>query len=251
MDLTRNFKVQAENLRNALASSGITVTSAQALELVAKQYGQRSWAPVQAALKRHKKPVLADLVSPHTPEAILVDMGDYDDGPAWYKIIFEELDTELMNVLHRPGELGQFLNRYYDGESTVVIAIERERFEHRFTVADLVGIEYIGNGAWRLKSGLTMKFDRALPYIHEEHLPIFVPRVVDSVQGASTIACRYVVRGSMVEGTLIVAPGLEAKEAVRQIAVMLEVMEGRAIAENEEPKQTVQDAAHQLGCEFL
>jgi hypothetical protein len=251
MDLTRNFKVQAENLRKALASSGFTVTSAQALELVARQYGQRSWAPMQAALKRQGKPVLNDLSSPYTPEAIEVDMGDFDDGPAWYKINHEMYDTEILEVLHRPALLVKHLKEYHNGdENTVVIGIYKDSLEHQFTVADLKDIEYTGNGAWRLQSGLTMRFDRGLPYVHEEHLPFVVPRVLDSVQGVTAVALRATVRGCLVEGTLIVAPTLDAKEVKAEVLGRLEALEGRPVAEDEEPLQTVQDVAHQFGCEF-
>jgi hypothetical protein len=97
----QTVKAQAKALRQALAASGISVSHAQSLELIAQQYGARDWNTLSARLGHRDTPAELALGArvkghylgqPYTGEIVSIS------GPSGHRSVEIVLDEPIDTV---------------------------------------------------------------------------------------------------------------------------------------------------------
>lgn len=197
MSKLATLRAQANNLKQALADQGITLTKAQALEAIAKQYGQPNWDTAAGILNKKPSPKktysLADMplrpseirVETNSPRAITYDVDFYEE--------------EGIALLNDWKALEAHIAQYYsDGLDSGAIGLHGDGQDARFTFRQLLDIRYadIGMGFWKLADGIT-----TLTFIcdgewrpdasaESSELALTVPDVVKSIKGTGLVVLR-------------------------------------------------------------
>jgi len=213
MDLTKNFKAQAENLRFALEQMNLTVSAAQATELVAAQYSLDTWAKLRAGLKQVPQPTLGAGQSERLYETIEIDVGD-GNGVQWCSIEHELYDSELLSRVHDEAALRAHWLQYQDvyqstdpKEEVILGFYSARNREHTMKASEFIGIQYEGDGYWFLKDGRRIRFSRDEIYRPESSMPFEVPKLLKSTKGCYLVPFKCVLNRELIEGNLIVPPG--------------------------------------------
>lgn len=191
MDLTKNFKVQADNLIAYMASIGIEMTKAQALEAVARQHGVRNWDTMSGKLKAVRNPVLADVQARFIPTYALAQFEPGAEA-VYLEIDRASWDFDLIQVLHDPVKLNAYLSSYpmETSDPNYVVAFMADTDDETviFTAAQLEGIRYEGNGYWKMTNGWQLQFDANEVFKPEKQLSFEVPAVKPAKKGSSASA---------------------------------------------------------------
>lgn len=100
MNKIETLKAQAKNLKIAMASMGVQISHAQALEAIAQQYGVENWDTLAGLVKK------ADTVALSIPEVVKSAKGcqllilPSHDGARWdrHMIVPPHLDAEVISA---------------------------------------------------------------------------------------------------------------------------------------------------------
>ncbi|MDO9177140.1 MAG: glyoxalase superfamily protein [Agitococcus sp.] len=220
------LKAQAKNLKIAMAAMGVTLTPAQSLEAIAKQYGYENWDTVAGVLNKEpapRPPRLADM--PSIPEYIWVE----GLGPWAIKCDVAYYAATALALLHDEIALRAYLTKecveHGDGLSSTAIQLQstENREGLRLTFKQLLGISYIndGIGSWKLRNGLTyLRFvfkENGQPANPAEASRIAIPQMLKSTKGCSLVQLPSH-DGSFYDKFVLVPPQLDAKAIAQKIS---------------------------------
>lgn len=189
------LKAQAQNLKRALAEMGMTLSTGQSLEAVAKQYGQPNWDTVAGLLRKRPAPAaeprLVDM--PCVPSDIWVE-----DGMTSEKCYVENYDYEALVLLHDEVALRSFIasepEAYEEGMDSTAIYLFADGHDHQFTFNQLLGLKHcsFADGSWEMADGRYLRFCcddlwKPLDVAPEAAPELTVPKMVKSVKGCNLV----------------------------------------------------------------
>jgi hypothetical protein len=222
------LKAQAKNLKSAMAEMGMTLTQAQALETIAKQYGIDNWDTLSGMMKKEPAPApeprLADMPLPPT------DIWVEGLGPRSSKCTVDLYAFEALQLLHDEKALRAYVeanpDEYCDGMDSTAIYLFDDGRDHDFTFNQLLGIRYVGlgEGKWLLRDAEThLRFCcddlwRPEDVLKKSVTPeLMVPELVKSARGCQLIILSSS-DGVAYDHHVIVPSHLKAEPISRQIA---------------------------------
>lgn len=254
MDMTKMaaLKAQAKNLHAALVAQGVDYSLSQAQEAVAQQYGIANWDTlcglVTQKAPKPRTPVLADL--PGIPDTVQLEQGLWTKS---YQVA--SYDWELIELLHKPKELQEFLDNYpelyEDGLDTTAILLEGDGQDIALTARQLMDGRYEslgGRSYWFIPDiDGYLSFGYETPWVAPPAEPapfeLTVPSVVKSIKGTRIIAMRSH-EGADYDHFALVPPHLKAEQVAQAIRAEVQRLHAadQALMDGQEDREyTVED----------